>query len=189
VSGAPVRRLAPAGLSWAAVRLRAAAQDDDGLGTKAQSSHVRVLFLDFDGVLNSDRFAIEGPSTPEGEGWWGPSALDPRALELVRRLVGETRCEVVVSSTWRSNHTREELAMLLGVAVLDVTPRLDRTPDGARRTRGDEIRAWLGAHPEVDVWVAVDDDPVDVSSLVRTNPEVGLTEADVEFLIAKLRRD
>jgi len=148
---------------------------------------VRVLFLDVDGVLNSDRFASEGPEAPEGEGWWGPSALDPRALELLRRLVHEARCEVVVSSTWRLNHTRAELSTLLGVEVLDVTPRLHRTPDGMPRSRGDEIRAWLEAHPEVEVWVAVDDDPVDVASFVRTDPEVGLTEADVEELLAELR--
>lgn len=148
---------------------------------------MRVLFLDFDGVLNSDRFATEGPAMPEGEGWWGPSALDPRALELLRRLVETARCEVVISSTWRLNHTRAELAALLGVEVLDVTPRLHRTPDGVPRTRGDEIRAWLESHPEVEVWIAVDDDPVDVTSCVRTDPAVGLTEADVEALLAKLR--
>jgi hypothetical protein len=163
------------------------AQADDGSTAKAQSSRVRVLFLDFDGVLNSDRFAAEGPATPEGEGWWGPSALDPRALELLRRLVETARCEVVISSTWRLNHTRAELAALLGVEVLDVTPRLHRTPDGVPRTRGDEIRAWLESHPEVEGWVAVDDDPVDVTSCVRTDPAVGLTEADVEALLAKLR--
>ncbi|MEZ4247684.1 MAG: HAD domain-containing protein [Polyangiales bacterium] len=147
---------------------------------------VRVLFLDFDGVLNSDRFDAEAPPAPEGEGWWGPSALDPRALERLRVLVRRAGCQVVVSSTWRLNHSREALSALLGLVVADITPRLHRTPDGVRQTRGDEIRAWLEAHPEVSTWVAVDDDIVDVAFFVRTDAAVGLTDEDVERLVERL---
>lgn len=91
-----------------------------------------------------------------------------------------------MSSTWRLNHSREALSALLGLVVADVTPRLHRTPDGVRRTRGDEIRAWLAAHPEVSAWVAVDDDVVDVGSFVRTDASVGLTDEDVERLAERL---
>ena len=56
--------------------------------------------------------------------------------------------------------------------------------------RAQEIHAWLYVNAMVDRWAVLDDNHVDVdpSRFVRTNPSIGLTDADVERAIAILTR-
>jgi hypothetical protein len=98
-----------------------------------------VLFLDFDGVL------------AWVNGTQGRDTVDPAAVAQLQRVVRETGCDVVVSSTWRYVFTEEELAAKIGVPVAGATPK---TWDG---TRGHEIALWLEQHP-TDTYAIVDDD-------------------------------
>lgn len=169
----------------------------------------RIVFLDFDGVLNSSqwlaaprnledikRLVKEFPppadylpdwarqTCSERDALLAIASLDPGAVQLVGRLVAATGAQVVVSSTWRHGMTIAGLQWMLAARgfhgkVLDSTPST-----WTLRTRGQEIAAWLYEHEgEVDRFVILDDDsdmePY-MDRLVLTSRETGLTEDDVK---------
>ncbi len=107
-----------------------------------------VLFLDVDGVLNSASwFASQGPM--------GVTEVDPRAVRRIQRIVAKTGAKVVLSSSWRKRgdgpNELEDKLLAAGVPIDDRTPHLEGT-------RGDEIAAWLAAHPEITTFAILDDD-------------------------------
>lgn len=145
---------------------------------------MRIVFLDFDGVLNSSEY-IDWTSA-----LFTPEQIDPRAILLVNQLLIRGRAKVVVSSSWRLVRTDEEMQAILDERgftgeIVGVTPTLHRTRDGIPRGRGDEIRQWLDEHAgEVEGFVVLDDDggamqPI-VHRLVLTDPTKGMRESDLE---------
>jgi len=134
---------------------------------------MRVIFLDFDGVLNSHQSFNFWHNKRDQAKWenemyedWKGSLkeylameFDPIALNNMEDLIRKVPdLKVVVSSTWRLGETVESLqkilapAKLLSAAVIDVTPRFPGKP------RGEEIQDWLNRHPEVTDYVIIDDD-------------------------------
>jgi hypothetical protein len=154
------------------------------------SQSVRVVFLDFDGVLNSTAYAMKS-------GHGGVLGLDPEAGARLERLVQRGRADVVVSSTWRLGRTRAELCDLLHSIgytgrVLGKTPDLNCIRIGTHVPRGAEIEMWMKENARrfhVTSFVILDDDS-DMAPhhtrLVRTNFDVGLTNADVERALSIL---
>lgn len=147
---------------------------------------MKILFLDFDGVLNH----VDWLSTADHA--WGSMQLDPSRVALVQAIVDRTDAKIVISSTWRLYHKLDELRTFLAERgfrgeVIDRTPDLYHQKHD--RVRGDEIQDWLDRHPEVESYVILDDDS-DMSTvahrLVKTTFEEGLTEADVELAVRML---
>jgi hypothetical protein len=143
---------------------------------------MRIIFLDFDGVLNADMAEPD-----ESRELWTASWLDAAMVGRLARLVERTGARIVISSSWRQRRSQEELRALLAARgyvgdVFDITPRHQRPPEGERLVRAGEIAAWLAAHPEVTSFVILDDDE-DFGPLaaqhVRIDAHVGLTDADV----------
>lgn len=130
---------------------------------------MRVLFLDIDGVLTTER----SRTIKQRE------SLDASCLKRLRDLIAATDVKVVITSTWRKWRTQANLQEYLGILVYDVTP-VFHTPNHPRR-RGQEIRAWLDLHPDVDRYVILDDEngfTVDqIGRWVRTDDAEGLTDA------------
>lgn len=150
---------------------------------------MRVIFLDFDGVLNADTDDVE-----EADELWTEAWLDPTLVARLAQLVEATSAVVVISSSWRQRRTQAELAHFLALrgyagGVLDVTPRLPRPEEGERLVRAAEVRAWLDAQADIDSFVILDDDE-DFGPLsarhVRIDSKVGLTSADVRAAMAIL---
>ena len=116
---------------------------------------MRVIFLDFDGVLNTHAYLVTMKNEdPIGEA----AALDPAAVARVNKIIEATGAVVVVSSSWRYGRTvgyLEEMLVSRGFKgkVVGTTPE-----QGAGPQRGDEIRAWVNTHPEVESFVVLDDD-------------------------------
>ena len=122
---------------------------------------MKVIFLDIDGVLNSNdwyvyrRDAVEMDSV---EAQYPFYEFDPRAVERLNRIIKETGAKIVVSSSWRSGETVESLQFLfdrVGIVgeVVGLTPHLwCKKPyeefDGYRVPRGCEIDWWLDNHGE-----------------------------------------
>lgn len=158
---------------------------------------MKVLFLDIDGVLNSEQSCVFWHNKRDQSKWenemytsWTGSLKEYLALEfcpiavsnveeLMRRV---PELKIVVSSTWRLGETVESLkAMfkpfkLISDAIVGVTPSIRLTP------RGNEIQAWLDKHPEVTRFVIVDDD-MDmehlVDKLIQTSPIHGFLYGDM----------
>jgi len=144
---------------------------------------MKVIFLDFDGVLNSRRFMLE---CAEG-GRSGVTGLDPKAVAHLNRICRQTGAAIVVSSSWRIGRTLEQLREVLReagctAAVEDATPRSYEIADAklarafaergigltdeeaghvlvAAKGRGREIDAWLSKREgKVESFVVLDDD-------------------------------
>lgn len=107
---------------------------------------MRILFLDFDGVLNN----MTWMTRPRAQRLVLPDQddLDPANLaELAYISASVPDMRVVVSSTWRIGLSLGELCRMLiagGLGprrVMGVTPRL------SGQDRGHEIEAWLQAQP------------------------------------------
>lgn len=158
---------------------------------------MKVVFVDFDGVLNSDAYFAarerEGRAVTD---WWGADCLDPMAIARLDRIASSCAAGVVVSSSWRLRFSLDELrAMLvdrgLTALVIDRTPACYRSPDGVRLTRADEIQQWLDEHPATTAFVILEDEEplgeLDANA-VRTNPAFGLLDAHAGAAIALLRR-
>ena len=154
---------------------------------------MRVIFLDFDGVLNSDRYIRQRDFRTQGN-------LDETRLPLLARIVAETDAVIVLTTTWRvywnpdpalcAPEWKESGDALTrhGLTVYD------RTPDRGRNNRDTEVREWLDAHGgEVESFVILDDMHLGwgdlADRLVPTNPIAGpgLTEAHVQKAVAWLK--
>ena len=123
----------------------------------------RVIFTDIDGVLN-----------PHWRKEWSKSSI-----LIFNQLCEEYDLKVIISSTWREKHTKEELQKIFeeqGITseIYDYTP--------VRGTdRGLEIKEWLEKNP-VDNWVIIDDitrniEP-HIGNVVKIRNWVGLTVED-----------
>lgn len=156
---------------------------------------MKVLFLDFDGVLNSEKWFMDHQEeirATSGLLWRHKSELDPACCACVEKIIEDTQCSIVVSSSWRIGMSVRELRACLieagfpriADAIIDRTPvfsEIDHEIDGRRAIRGDEIKAWLDKHPEVTKFVVLDDgdDMLIEQPLVQTSWAVGITAAHV----------
>lgn len=153
---------------------------------------MKVVFLDFDGVLNSkwwQTFQIRE------SGRIDMNALDPSAVRRLNRILAQSGAVVVVSSTWRLLHSVAELVYFLEIAgfsgkVIDRTPKLNVSPFKPTERgvcRGDEIRLWLVVSRDtgknVESFVVLDDDS-DMDGvedrLVQTTWDDGLLNKHIE---------
>jgi hypothetical protein len=147
---------------------------------------VKVLFLDFDGVLvNRRSWYVRSGRT---------ATADPPCVAALNKITDSTNAQIVVSSTWRIGMTIVELRQLLrawGVtgSVLARTPHM-----GFSVRRGSEIKAWIDMYEAsrelVESFAILDDDnDMDALSpfLVQTDFEEGLTEVHAEKAIALLK--
>lgn len=156
---------------------------------------MKVIFLDFDGVLNSVEYHKRRyEQNPERLHERKAPCLDPAAIAVLNEVVEKTGALVVVTSTWRIGEPRVHLCDWLRDAgykgfVLGATIRIP----GARR--GVEIQDWLdhaAKHPParlgpVTHFVILDDD-TDMEhlydKLVKVDDQRGLT---AEYLPAILK--
>lgn len=113
-----------------------------------------VIFLDFDGVLNSMASVL---ATGRG----GSVCPDTMSVGLMARLVREADANVVVSSAWRIGASIEDLqGTLTRWGGVDIANRLIGKTPSHGECRGAEIAQWLAEHPNDhdERWVIVDDD-------------------------------
>lgn len=159
---------------------------------------MKVIFLDIDGVLNSEEFwtteaqhikkqnALNSGRTRDEAS--ALANMDPLAVERVMKIVKETGAEIVVSSTWRFDDSICYKLRFMGIPQI-----YGITPGTVKRYRGEEIKLWLDEHPEVTNYVIIDDDndmlDEQDSHLVQTSWLTGITDYDVEKAINILNKE
>lgn len=140
---------------------------------------LKVLFLDMDGVLNSTRSCIANRGYPFDFSPEHMAMFDNIAVSMIRGLCAAGGVSIVVSSAWRTTHHWDAIGRALDLPTMDQTPSL-------LGCRGDEIAAWLAAHPEVAQYAIVDDDPdmlpEQLPFFVKTNGDEGLSFANLSRL-------
>lgn len=119
---------------------------------------MKVIFLDFDGVLNSEiwyRRRFNEMDMDSIVSKYPYYEFDPLAMKQLNRIIEETSAKVVISSTWRIGRTVEELQQLLNMVgfegeIIDTTPHFfarGSDNDGNKISytvpRGCEIDWWL----------------------------------------------
>lgn len=139
---------------------------------------MKVIFLDFDGVLNSEAsFRYE----------------DSRKILHVSDTLSHVACsnlqyileqdadvKLVISSTWRKIHTMDELKQILNSYGINTNRVYSKTPSVVSGDRSQEINMYLEAHPEVTIAIILDDDSdvLKVNDIrchvFQTTPEDGL---------------
>ena len=176
---------------------------------------MKVLFLDIDGVLNSENWfayriycvknnmvniLMNFVDTDDRNIKHKLTMLDDRAIANLNRIVEETGCKVVLSSSWRSsieseNIFTQNLLKLKGFKYefYDVTPRLWFSDFSIRR--GEEIKFWLDKESEnhkIESFVILDDDsdmlPEQMNNFIHVDGQVGLTDRDVLTAIEILNK-
>lgn len=142
---------------------------------------MKVLFLDIDGVvcLHKDK------------DWDNEEEIfDAACCRKLQEIVSATGCKLVLSSSWRL-FPESIRSMFRQLKPFGITREnfLGRTP--LRGERGDEIMAYLKKRPQIETFVALDDErfysrafPQD--RLILTKPESGITESVKEACIRKL---
>jgi hypothetical protein len=169
----------------------------------------KIIFLDFDGVLNSDKWAKtrQGKYSMDDIRIHYPHyEIDPDAVERLNKIIRATNAKVVVSSTWRHGRTIEQLFQILKLhnfegEIIDVTKDLGGK-NGYTIPRGCEIEQWLESNDfrrinwslsrqlqkkeksKVENYIILDDDTDMLLNqkehFINTSWMFGLTEEDVE---------
>lgn len=147
---------------------------------------MRLLFLDFDGVLHphdaGDVRDVDGMM--EFVSVRDDAPLFCRLPLLLDALRDHQDVRIVISSSWRRLYERHELRAFLG----ELADRyLAEIPHLNGHNRHDEILLFLQQHRLRAVhWLALDDDrgnfPADCPNVLWTNPNTGLDADSVTEL-------
>ena len=171
---------------------------------------MKVIFLDVDGVLNSQATLNVDES------------LEDSLILRLKKIVDATGAKLILSSSWREFYPAVRKLMnkldkydmhLSGMTGHGVSKEfvaekgfiptkryvyVDYNYETGLREeavydRGAEIAWWLDKHTGVDSFVILDDDTYDImpyypDNLVNTSYKTGLTDADVEKSIKILNK-
>ncbi len=154
-----------------------------------QRHKVKILFLDVDGVLNGANIGYGG--------------VDDALLFLLKTIIDETHCKIVLSTTWRLNQTARRLLLHFmkangNINVDDII--IGDTPNMRHTNRAIEIETFLQSKQfrslySVTQWCALDDlnlyryYPILMKHhFVRTNYKTGMTSKDAHKVVKLLNR-
>lgn len=168
---------------------------------------MKVIFLDVDGVINSEQICNK-KNGPRCQGYWGISSI---LLRKLKRIVDETGAVIILTSSWKTNWIRyikrgqceyvgiDLFGKYLHNKIRKFGMEISGTTAGCEMTcfdRGQGISVWLKKHEDVTHWVVLDDVVFDdyedygiMPHLVHTDEQVGLTDNDVEKAIKILNED
>ena len=158
-----------------------------------EENRVKIIFLDIDGVLNSDEY-FEKIKELNIHGI--ESEIDTNKIKLLKKAIDETKAKVVLISSWRYTRRAKELKEMLACyeIYVDLTPFINHK-------RGLEIKKWLLDHPNVEEYVILDDEIFDtydeelMNKLIKIsngngyNLGEGLLPKDVDKIIEKLGKE
>lgn len=165
---------------------------------------MKVVFLDIDGVLNSNdwyTYRYNTCTSKEIDDEYPLKEIDPRGLMYLRTLIQETKAKIVISSSWRHNMDVKkftELFKKLGFEeeIIDITPDFGYDPFMFAYPRGCEILAWIRNFEKkdhVESYVILDDD-IDMlycqkDNFIPIDTTHGLTLKNVLKAIKILNKD
>lgn len=162
----------------------------NGLKIMETNNKLRIVFLDFDGVI-----------TWPGSKW----NVDSKKVAKLEEILKATGAKIVISSSWRvgckngddfvnkmftswrANVSREDKDSLFIKSIIDVT-------DSRGSARGNEIQRWLDKHEdEVESYVILDDDndmlEEQLFNFVQTDCYYGMSERTVALAIQVLNNE
>ena len=156
----------------------------------------RIIFLDYDGVLNDPRFLIDFHSEPGKHS--GKDSLDPKRIAILKHLCNLCDAQIVLTSAWRDDmETRKFLKQKWQLPIIGATPH-------CHDHRGKEINQWLKDSKFDGQWIIIDDECSDLDDIQRehliytregyfpsisSSPTLGLRKKHILFAKALFFRD
>ena len=114
---------------------------------------MKIIFLDIDGVMNSERYYRSVDRTVNN---W--CRFDPSAVDMIAKLVQDFSAKLVISSTWRFGAIKHLDNELTKSELKKHLHKEWKTPQVFPSHRGKEIKMWLDEHPDIKDFVILDDD-------------------------------
>ena len=122
------------------------------------NKHRKIIFLDFDGVLNTEH--CQGLLQYQGKPWQDEygAFFDPNAVKQMKRIIDATGADIVVESSWKylGLDTMKELWEVRNLPgkIIDITPSsvsnehlldvdLENIDTAILHCKGMEIASWL----------------------------------------------
>lgn len=120
---------------------------------------MKVIFLDIDGVLNSQDHVHKMNGLFDDPA----NQIDPDAVVRLNRLTDQSGAKIVVSSTWRISFVRHNNGdVVQGMADClkgyGVTGEVIGTTPITNGDRSAEIWDWIDNHKDIEQYVILDDD-------------------------------
>ncbi len=159
-------------------------------------NHSKIIFLDFDGVLNTEHHQRQ--LLYERKAWQDKygTCFDPEAVKQLQTIVDMTHADIVIESSWKYLGLEAMQDMWkdrqLPGKVIGITPSaisdnillstdLDVLDSSMLHCKGAEIASWLHENNMQEVpYVIIDDEYVILESqlphFILTNPNDGLIE-------------
>ncbi len=166
----------------------------------------KYIFLDFDGVLNTEFY--QNQLISQGKPWGDENGafFDPEAVMQLKRIVDATCADIIIESSWKYlglKALREMwAARRLPGRLIDITPftasdswLLTADPNDIDiemgHCKGLEIESWLLDNASKEVpYIIVDDEYVildsQLSQFFLTNPYDGITKEIADRAIGML---
>lgn len=143
----------------------------------------KVLFLDYDGVVNTPMWTPDGKRCRFNQPSDG-SVNNFQAVQWISESCQKFNYDIVVTSTWRLRDNYQECLIAGGlrdsVAILGKTEYLWSQENNY--CRGDEIEKYLQDHNDITHYIIVDDEydflPHQEKHIIQTNVNTGFTEDD-----------
>lgn len=154
---------------------------------------MKILFLDFDGVVNTPMWNSEARQF-EMNFPHHNKVNNKQAVDLISRFCKMFDFQIVVTSDWRLNSNWRECLLNGGldptITILDRTDNLWQP--GLSQSRGLEIHQWLDNHC-CECFIIVDDDISDIDEdllrfTVQTDSDTGFTEWNFQQCIDILEK-
>ena len=153
----------------------------------------KILFLDFDGVMVTDRHQeyLVATNSPLRDSYG--AVFDPACVEQLKRIIDFTDADIVVTATGKMEMGQDGIRQMwddrhLPGTIAGVTPDIDPIH------RGDEIAEWLSACGQQCQYVIIDDCPFtdffqeeQLSHLFRVDERTGLDEDTAKAIIKRLK--
>lgn len=154
---------------------------------------MRVIFLDIDGVLNSEEWDKYVQSFTYGARFNSCYLLSQEMILRLQNVVFQTNAEIVLTSSWRTNErAMDALRRQLSLYHLSIR---DSTVSYAYGNRVDEVKLWIESHSNVTSYAIVDDyddgftqDEILATHFVQTTYAQGLTPEKAEKIIEILNQ-
>lgn len=151
---------------------------------------MKVIFLDIDGVLNSNNLKL----------------IDKNNVALLKLLAEKTGAVIVMSSGWRSRfdddmkpETKEAIHLQdilyeYGIRLFGKTPDFSTEEIRKNRTfsevKAKEIKAWLSDHTDIESFIVLDDMDLKDDDIkqrtVHIDNNTGLRDEDINAAVQML---
>lgn len=150
----------------------------------------RVIFLDYDGVVNTPMWNTEGTHCSYNHHGHG-KVNNFQAVQWVSEACQKFGYDIVVTSTWRLWDNYKECLINGGLRPgIEILGKTDRLRDVCR---GVEIKKYIDEHPEIQYYVIVDDEadmlPEQMGHFIKTSSDTGFNLSEFKRFEEIFERD